>query len=216
MKTKKLILPKDNSETKSEKNNLFNDDLFASIKIGNQFQHAIEKAILSHSKEDFNEAYNKHKAHLEADKPDKTKRDERDINMTLIEYISCAVIEALYKKEFQDNCGLEYYNVVSDAMAPRVLSFIFWAAGKKETATQILEKHSSNITDKQYDDFYEILKLELRLHKQPFYLEEKEELYNTRKEEFLFAQNKLKLVKELSDGLPQIPMENVKKQKSKL
>ncbi len=211
---KKLILPKSDTENKSNDYDFFNDDLMESIKIGNQFQHAIEKAILSQSKEDFDNAYNKHKAHLEAEKPGKTKRDERDIHVTLVEYTSCAVIEAIYKKEFNDKCGLEYYDVVSEAMAPRILAFLFWAAGKKEPATQILEKHSSNITDKQYDDFYEILKLNLRLHDQPFYPEEKEKLYNTRKEEFLFAQNKLKIVKELSDEFANNPVKsNVKKTK---
>lgn len=179
----------------------FMDKMFESVGRTNKFSHEVRQSLINESQEDFKKLYQDYKEQSKKERKEDGDKEEteREQRINIIKIIASELVEFTYDKEFNESKALSYLNTLDEEISPRILALIFNACGKKDAAFSILEQHPSDITDKQYDDFYEILRIEIYLRNKPLSSKEAEDIYNERKAEFLVAQSKLALLKELKE-----------------
>jgi hypothetical protein len=187
--------------TKSTKKDPFMDKIMKSVSVTNKFTHNVRNALINESQDDFKKLYKQYKAYSKKERvaDGKEPESEKDQKISILKIMAADLVEFTNNKEFKEEKALSYLNTLDGKISPRILAFIFAVCGKKDASFAILEKHPSDITAEQYDTFYEVLRIDVYLKNKPFSPTECEEQYNQRKEEFLFAQSRLALHKELSD-----------------
>lgn len=204
-------------ETPEQQNTIddgFMDKMFESVGRTNQFSHAVRQALINESQDDFKKLYIDYKEHSKKERKEdgKDEESEKEQRINIIKVIASELVEFTYDKEFKEKKALSYLNTLDEEISPRILAFIFNACGRKDAAFSILEQHPSDITNEQYDAFYEVLRIDIYLRNKPLSSKEAEDIYNERKSEFLVAQSKLALHKELQE----LPSKESKNKRAKI
>jgi hypothetical protein len=201
-------------ETEVNNNDDLMDKLMASAQKTNQFSHNVRQALIHESKNDFDKACEDYIIQTKKERKEDglDEESEKEQRIELIKLIATELVEFTYDKDFKESKALSYLNTLEEIIAPRILAFVFNASGKKDAAFSILEKHPSDITDDQYDTFYEVLRIDIYLRNKSYNHQEEKDIYNQRKSDFLFLQERLALHKELTE----MPTQDNKSRKPKL
>lgn len=189
------------NSTDSPKKDPFMDKMFKSIGITNKFTHNVRQALINESQDDFKKLYKQYKAYSKKERKadGKEPESENDQKISVLKIMATELVDFTYDKEFKEEKALSYLNTLDEKISHRILALIFAASGKKDASFAILEKYPSDITDEQYDSFYDVLRIDVYLRNKPLDPKEEKEIYTQRKSDFLFAQSRLALHQELSD-----------------
>lgn len=203
-----------NKESAYPKAALLNDEflnsLMDSAKIHNQFKYNVKQSLSLSSKTQFNDAYNEFEKYLN-NKDDKEK-SEHDISIILIKSISFAILDFIDSKEFSEEKTPQYLEVMDEAISPNLLALLLWTQNKKEGAFNILKDHAANFTSEQYDYIYETVRAKDYQRDLPLNIQERKEVLEKQKEEFLFCQSRYNLINDLSN----MPSKNSSAKKPKI
>lgn len=171
------------------------------------FSTAIKNSLLDNSSKNFSNAYDVYARYLMETEAELT---HQQIMLKLTKVISKELFKFTRHPKFMQQNVLEYLRVMEDKVTPRLFAFILWVQDKKKACFEIFKHHEVNYTASEYDSAYIVLSAHGANYNLPINIEDRREYMDKQKEEFLFHQNKYKLLVELSD-MPNKDEDSIKK-----